>query len=117
MTLRAVVAMMQHETNTFSPVPTPLARFAPLYGADVVTRLAGTGTGIGAFLDLAATEGIETVTPIAANASPSGAVHADAYAHITDTICGAVAAGCDLCMLYCPDLAVAVEHREEPCHA
>ena len=25
--------------------------------------------------------------------------------------------GCDLCMLYCPDLAVAVEHREEPCHA
>ena len=27
MTLRAVVAMMEHETNTFSPVPTPLERF------------------------------------------------------------------------------------------
>jgi len=24
--------------------------------------------------------------------------------------------GCDLCMLYCPDLAIAVEHREDPCH-
>ncbi|MEC7571587.1 MAG: M81 family metallopeptidase, partial [Pseudomonadota bacterium] len=26
--MRLVIAMMQHETNTFSPVPTPLARFA-----------------------------------------------------------------------------------------
>ena len=25
--------------------------------------------------------------------------------------------GCDLCMLYCPDLAVAVEHHEEAQHA
>ena len=24
--------------------------------------------------------------------------------------------GCDLCMLYCPDLAVAVEHLESHCH-
>lgn len=24
--------------------------------------------------------------------------------------------GCDLCMLYCPDLAVAVDHREEGDH-
>ena len=27
-TRRVVVAMMEHETNTFSPVPTPLTRFA-----------------------------------------------------------------------------------------
>ena len=25
--MRFVLAMMQHETNTFSPVPTPWARF------------------------------------------------------------------------------------------
>jgi 2-oxoglutarate ferredoxin oxidoreductase subunit delta len=25
--------------------------------------------------------------------------------------------GCDLCMLHCPDLAVAVEHRESTCRA
>ncbi|MDH4075991.1 MAG: M81 family metallopeptidase [Acidimicrobiia bacterium] len=30
---RVVVAMMEHETNTFSPVPTPLARFARGGGA------------------------------------------------------------------------------------
>ena len=36
MTLRAVVAMMEHETNTFSPVPTPLSRFDPVMGKDVV---------------------------------------------------------------------------------
>lgn len=24
--------------------------------------------------------------------------------------------GCDLCMLYCPELAVAVDHRESVCH-
>ena len=25
--MRLLIAMMKHETNTFSPVPTPLARF------------------------------------------------------------------------------------------
>src|SRR3990170_4295670 len=30
---KIVVAMMMHETNTFSPVPTPLASFRPLAGA------------------------------------------------------------------------------------
>ena len=37
--MRVVIAMMKHETNTFSPVPTPLARFGkggdkPYYGRD-----------------------------------------------------------------------------------
>ena len=56
--MRFVIAMMQHETNTFSPVPTPLARFGT-DGISVPTGDAayqafkGTGTGIGAFLDLA----------------------------------------------------------------
>ena len=30
--MRLLIAMMKHETNTFSPVPTPLARFGPLHG-------------------------------------------------------------------------------------
>ena len=102
MTLRVVVAMMEHETNTFSPVPTPLARFGspevPV-GADVVRLFKGTGTGIGAFLDIAQREGMETVTPIAGNAAPSGPVEADAYRAMCDAICDAVAAGCDLCLL------------------
>ena len=29
--MRVVIAMMKHETNTFSPVPTPIERFARGY--------------------------------------------------------------------------------------
>ena len=99
MTLRAVVAMMEHETNTFSPVPTPLSRFSPVTGKDVVKNYKGTGTGIGAFLDLATEAGMELSTPMAGNANPSGRVEASAYAAMCDAICDAIAAGCDVCFL------------------
>lgn len=104
MTTRVVVAMMEHETNTFSPVPTPLERFGrggfgvPT-GPDVYERFKSTGTGIGAFLDVADEAGWDIVTPIAANAAPSGPVQADAYATMTDAIAEAVSAGCDACFL------------------
>ena len=102
MTLRAVVAMMEHETNTFSPVPTPLARFGSPdvpTGPEVYRHFKGTGTGIGAFLDVAEAAGMELVTPIAGNAAPSGYVEAAAYDTMCDAICEAVAAGCDVCFL------------------
>ncbi len=102
MPLRAVIAMMQHETNTFSPVPTPLARFGSPdvpTGKEVYRRFKGTGTGLGAFLDAAEAAGMEIETPIAANAAPSGPVEAAAYAQICDAICAAIAKGCDVCFL------------------
>ena len=81
--MRLLIAMMKHETNTFSPVPTPLARFGhgpgPLYGEAAVSAYRGTGTGLGAYLDLAAREGAEIVLPIAAGAPPSGPVEDAAY--------------------------------------
>ena len=89
--MRLLIAMMTHETNTFSPVPTPLGRFRPLYDEAAVRAYHGTGTGLGAYLDLAEREGAEVVLPIAAGASPSGPVEEAAYAKITDTICEAVA--------------------------
>jgi microcystin degradation protein MlrC len=91
--MRVVIAMMKHETNTFSPVPTPLARFGPLYGEAAIRAYRGTGTGLGAYLDLAERERAEIVLPIAAGASPSATAEDAAYAHITDTICEAVARG------------------------
>src|SRR5215468_5870164 len=91
--MRLLIAMMKHETNTFSPVPTPLARFGPLYGENAIRAYRGTGTGLGAYLDLAERESAEVVLPIAAGASPSGPVEETAYAHITDAICDAVARG------------------------
>ncbi|HVH76545.1 MAG TPA: M81 family metallopeptidase [Stellaceae bacterium] len=93
--MRLLIAMMKHETNTFSPVPTPLARFGrgpgPLYGEDAVKAYRGTGTGLGAYLDIAGREGAEFDVPIAANASPSGPVEDAAYRAIADRICEAAA--------------------------
>src|SRR5579875_3456862 len=95
--MRLLIAMMKHETNTFSPVPTPLARFGlgpgPLYRGDAIRAFAGTGTGLGAYLDLARREGADIVLPIAAGAPPSGPVADEAYAHITEVICAEVAKG------------------------
>jgi len=100
--LRAVVAMMEHETNTFSPVPTPLLRFgSPSVprGREAYRLYKGTGTGMGGLLDVAESAGMEIVTPIAANAAPSGPVEANAYTVICDAICGAIRRGCDVCLL------------------
>src|SRR5437016_12753008 len=91
--MRLLIAMMKHETNTFSPVPTPLARFGPLYGESAVRAYRGTGTGLGAYLDLAAREGAEIVLPIAAGAPASSPVEDAASAHMNDTICPAIAEG------------------------
>jgi microcystin degradation protein MlrC len=95
--MRLLIAMMKHETNTFSPVPTPLTRFGnapgPLYGEAAIRAYRGTGTGLGAFIDLAEREGAEIVLPIAAGAPPSGPVEDAAYSHITDTICMAAEQG------------------------
>ena len=91
--MRLLIAMMKHETNTFSPVPTPLARFRPLQGEAAIRAFRGTGTGLGAYLDLAERERAEIVLPIAAGAPPSSPVEDAAYAHITDTICEAVTRG------------------------
>jgi microcystin degradation protein MlrC len=95
--MRLLIAMMKHETNTFSPVPTPLARFGngpgPLYGEAAIEAYRGTGTGLGAYLDIAAREGAEIVLPIAAGAPPSGPVEDASYARITETIYEAAAQG------------------------
>jgi len=100
--MRAVIAMLKHETNTFSPVPTPLERFGeggPFHGAAARARYAGTNTPMGAFLDLADAAGCEIATPLAAEAWPSGPVADDAYAAMTDAIADEVARGCDIILL------------------
>ena len=80
--MRLLVAMMKHETNTFSPVVTDLDRFMAwggYVGEEAYKAYKGTGMPFGAYLDIAETEGHEVVTPIAAEAMPSGKVAAEAY--------------------------------------
>ena len=97
--MRLLLAMMKHETNTFSPVVTDLARFArgggsiPPRGAEAIAAYRGTGTVTGAFIDIAEREGAEIEMAIAADAWPSGPVEDDAYAAITDAILAAVKKG------------------------
>ena len=100
--MRLVIAMMSHETNTFSTVPTPLSSFGrgntkpvPLEGEEIIAAYRNTGSAIGAFIELAEAEGAEMILPIAAGAWPSGPVEDAAYKYMTDRICGAVEGGCD----------------------
>ena len=102
--MRVVIAMMKHETNTFSPVPTPIERFArgyplPPRGAEALKAFKGTGSAMAAFIDICEREGWEMVTPIAAQAAPSAPVQETAYREISDAIAEAVEAGCDAVML------------------
>lgn len=100
--MKIVVAQMEHETNTFSPLPTPWSSFGahgPLLSGAAYEGMRGTGTAMGGFLAVAEAAGAEIVTPIAAYASPSGPVDGEAYDRMCDLICDAVAAGCDAVFL------------------
>lgn len=102
--MKIVIAQMKHETNTFSPVPTPLARFARgggtlPSGRAVYEAFKGTGAAISAFLDLADAARAEIVLPVAAMAWPSGPVDDEAFEAIADSIYEAVSRGCDAILL------------------
>ena len=102
--MKLVLAQLKHETNTFSPVPTPLARFGhgrarPWEGREAYEEFKGTGTALGAFIDLAEQAGAEVVLPVAAQAEPSGRVAQEAYEFIAGRIVEAVAKGCDAVLL------------------
>lgn len=104
--MKFVVAMMKHETNSFSPLPTPLSSFGrtgghvgPMYGNQIVEVYEGTNNPIAAFLELAQEEGAEVVTPIAGEAWPGGPVCDEAHETFVQAICEAVTPGCDALFL------------------
>jgi len=76
-----LIGQIEHETNTFSSLPTGLSEFADAslhYGDAVVDDLRGTNTAVGGFLRVAAAEGWDVVPTVAADATPGGAVTANA---------------------------------------
>lgn len=104
--MRCVVAMMQHETNTFSPLPTLLRDFASAAGLDAPPRgeqaieiYGHADFAFAALLDAARERGAEVSVPIAAYAEPGGMVDDDAFETIAHAICEAVAEGCDAVLL------------------
>ena len=100
--MRVVMAMMKHETNTFSPVPTPWSRFedwSVAFGKDVIRAYEPTNMTLSAYIKLCRDADAEIISPIAAEAMPSGPVSNDAYERMSDAILEAVAKGCDAIML------------------
>jgi microcystin degradation protein MlrC len=97
--MRLLLAMMKHETNTFSPVLTDLSRFSraggrePDTGAAAVAAYRGTGTVTGAYIEIAEREGAQFELAIAADAWPSGPVENDAYETMSAAILAAVQRG------------------------
>jgi len=100
--MRVVIAQVQHETNTFSPVPTAWEAFGrdgPRIGREALEAVEGTRVPMAAMIDLARKERAEIVTPVAAWANPSGPVDGAAYDRICTLICDAVRGGCDAAFL------------------
>ena len=88
---RIAVAGFQHETNTFSPLPTTFEDFARagawpalVRGADLREAVAGLNLPMGGFLDAA--EGFEVVPVLWAAAEPGGYVDEAAFDRIADEI-------------------------------
>lgn len=100
--MKFVIAQMQHETNTFSPVPTPWEVFGPdgpYLGEAAYRAMKGTRLPMAAFIDLAEAAGARIDTPLAAWANPSGPVDGKGYDRMCEVICAAVAKGCDAVLL------------------
>jgi microcystin degradation protein MlrC len=100
--MRIVAARMNHETNTFSPVPTPLSAFGPdgpTFGSAALDSARGTRTGLGAFVDACAQRGADVEVAVNATANPSGPVDDDAYERFAAAIVDAVRNGCDAILL------------------
>lgn len=89
--MRWLLAMIKHETNTFSPVPTPLERFFRgnpeiLAGERAIRAYEGTDSGLGGYIEVARREGAEIVVPVAAESWPSSPTDAGTY----ERLCGLV---------------------------
>jgi len=100
---RFVAALVKHETNTFSPVATPLASFGhgegPAFGEAARARFEGTNTPLAAYLDIARRENAEVVTPVAAESWPSSKSSRTTFETLVRPIEDAVSAGCDAVLL------------------
>lgn len=97
--MRIVIARQNHETNTFSPVPTPLAAFRPLYGAEALAEAQGMKTALGAFHAWGTALGAEISCPLIAHAWPSARVEDAAFEQMAALILADVARGCDMILL------------------
>ncbi|SDN35079.1 M81 family metallopeptidase [Ensifer sp. YR511] len=97
--MRIVIARLNHETNTFSPILTPLAAFRPTWGERAVDESRGMKAALGAFHAYAERVGAEISCPLIAHAWPSGPVDDSAFEAMSTAILADVSKGCDMILL------------------
>ena len=104
---KLVIAALRHETNTFSPVVTPLGaffnRFAGasemLSGDEAIGLFEQTNVPFAAFVKAAKARGADISVPLYANASPSAPTDREAFDRMSAAIVEAVERGCDAVLL------------------
>ena len=87
--MKLFLAMLSHETNTFSNISTDRRQFEARnlhYGGEIVETFRGTGTCLGGMIDAAERHGVRLVPSVAAAASPAGLVTKDIYGHVKQRI-------------------------------
>lgn len=104
--MKFVIALMRHETNTFSPVHTRLCDFnratgsdVPAYGEPARTACEGTNNPAAAYLDLAREMGAQVDFSLYASAPPSGMVTRETFELLCDSVVHSVRQGCDAILL------------------
>ena len=93
--MRLFLAMMSHETNTFSNVPADRRQFEARhlhYGGELLEAFRDTGTCLGGMIDVANRHDITLVPSVAASASPAGRVTTDIYAAVKERMLADLAA-------------------------
>lgn len=85
--MKVLVARLNHETNTFSPIPTALESFSPKYGKEALQDQIAGNTAMTAMLQFAqGISGATLLTPLTAMANPSGLVQRQAFDHLCESI-------------------------------
>jgi len=104
--MRFLIALLKHETNTFSPQLTEVASFSrgsmcngPCFNTDAEHVSRGTNNAVAAYLDLAQELGAEVDFAIYANAVPSGLVTRDTFESLVAPILESARKGCDAVLL------------------
>ena len=104
--MKCLVAMMQHETNTFSPLATRLSDFGsgvglklPPSGEQAIAIYGKADFAFAGMLAVAQARGADCVVPVTAYAEPGGFVDDEVLDYVSDRICDAVRQGCDAVLL------------------
>ena len=88
--MRVFIAMLSHETNTFSTIATDRRQFETRelrYGGEILEVYRGTATCLGGMIDGAAARGLTLLPSLAAAASPAGRVSTEFYESAKARIC------------------------------